>query len=189
MRTPRITANLPGHLEEPVRRQARAERYPSQSDYGVGLLLWDIYSRQEHNLTGPLMREPAWAVSAFVEQLLNELGEPPRKPGEVKPYRFNVTVPVVLLPLVQRRAKEERYRSVSAYISGLVLYDLKRRAPDPKKIPHHKTAPLMREPEFIREAVFAQLAQDFGNATRKWPNGIEGRIDELIARANRAAAG
>lgn len=181
MKRSRITANLPGRLEEIVRRQAKTERYPSQSDYGIGLVLWDVYSRQPHALTGPLLREPAWMVSSFVEDLLDELGEPPRPPGEIVPYRLAVSVPVDLMPLVRLRTKEERYRSVSAYVSGLVTYDLKRRAPDPKKVPHHKTAPLLREPDIIRNAVFAQLARDFGKPKRKWPKGIEGRIDELIA--------
>lgn len=180
-RPARLTANLPGKLEPVVRRQWRIEHYPSQSDYGIGLILWDIYSRQPHTLTSPLLLEPTWMVSSFVETLLDELGEPPRKPGEITPYRLNVSVPNVLLPLVKLRAREERYKSGSAYISGLVIYDLKCRAPHPKKVPHHKTSPLLRQPDYIRNLVFAQLAKDFGKKTRKWPKGIEGRIEELIA--------
>jgi hypothetical protein len=177
----RITANLPWQLENPVKRKVKAERYPSESAYGVGVLTWDVYSRQPHLLTGPLLQEHWVVVNAFVEELLVELGEPKLPTGDRLPYRFTVTVPAALMPLVRVRVKELRYKSLSAYVSGLIIFDLKRRTPTEKGVPHHKTAPLMREPDWIRKAVFTQLAEDFGNPDRRWPHGIEGRIDELIS--------
>lgn len=182
MATTLVTANLPGFLKPVIERQWKAEHYAGKSEYAVGLILWDIYSRQPHATTGTLMRQPSWMVDSFVRDLMAELGEPPLPPNEVVPYRFSVYIPKVLMPWVKTRATEERYRSASAHIVSLVLYDLKRRAPDPKCVPHHKIAPLLREPLFIREAVYSQLIQDFGNPARKWPKGIEGRIDELIVK-------
>lgn len=182
MATELVTVNVPKYLEEVVERQWQAERYLNRSDYVIGLILWDIYSRQPHKFTGTLLREPTYILLSFVRKLLAELREPAPPVYDVAPWRVGVYVPVGLIPLIKQRRIEEGYRSQAKYLLGLILYDLKFRAPDPKKIPHHKTSPLMREPDIVQQAVIAQLAADFDNPERVWPKGIEGRIAELIAR-------
>lgn len=179
-RSPRITVNLPGHLNNVMQRRWKAAHYTGQSEYVLGLMLWDIYSRQPHEHTGPLMREPRWMVSGFVYVLLKELGEPEPPPGDIMPHRFNVCVPETLQPLVEARAREERYRSGSAYATGLVIFDLARPAPHPKKVPHHKCVAILHEPESLRQWAFVHIAQGFGNAKRIWPPDIQSRVDELV---------
>lgn len=165
----RITANLPATLERPVRLTARREHYPSESDLGLGLVLWDIYSRQPHEMTGPLLRLPRWEVESAALTLAEELQLSDEDARGRKPYRFTTSVPGILRKPMMTRMKEERYRSASAYVTGLVFFCLKVREPNPKKIPHHKCAALLREPDYIRDVAFAKLAKDFGNPKRKWP--------------------
>lgn len=150
-----------------MRLQVRQEHYPSESDLGVGLIVWDIYSCQRHELTGPLMRLPRRSVERAAIALAEELGLMEPEARARKPYRFTVSVPAILRPLVQARMKEEHYRSASAYITGLLYFSLKVR--DKKKVPHHKTSPLLREPEWVKDAAFVQIAQQFGEPGRKWP--------------------
>jgi len=124
----KIIANLPAVLAAPVERAATVERYPNRSDYAVGCIVWDLYSRQPHNVTGRLTRIE---TERFAEGVAAELGEDiPRMP--MKPWRYPVSIPEPLLPIVNVRWREVPYRSASAYICGVVLYALKVRDPDPK---------------------------------------------------------
>lgn len=180
----RITANLPATLEKPLRVDVRERHYSSESDYGVGVILWDVYSRQQHTLTGPLMRLPRWEVEANAEKLAVDLGFNQGSDARAKmPFRYTVTVPAPLVPLVKLRIKEEHYRSASAYITGLIFFALKEQGP--KRVPHHKCSPLLREPDWIRANVFQQLAKDFGKPDRKWPKDLDGRINDLIDEQKR----
>lgn len=169
MNARRITANLPATIERSVRLQVRKEYYPSESDLGLSLIIWDIYSRQSHDLTGPLMRLPRRDVERAAEKLAVELGLMEPEARARKPYRFTVSVPAILRDALLVRIREERYRSASAYITGLLFYCLQVVAPNPKKVPHHKLAPLLREPEWIREDAFAYFAKEFDNPKRTWP--------------------
>ena len=63
---------------------------------------------------------------------------------------------------------------------SLIIFALDPDVPAGKEVPHSKLSPLMREPKEIREAVFVQLAADFGDPDRKWPHGIVGRIDDIV---------
>lgn len=188
MSASRITANLPAPLELPVRHTVRQEFYPCESDYGLGVLLWDIYSRQPHTLTGPLMHLPRWKVESVSFELAKGLGLCDPDSRSKVPYRFTVSVPEVLRPAMLVRKKEERYKSLSAYVTGLVFFELKVRTPDPKKVPHHKIVPLLRQPVWIRDAVFTRLAEDFGNPARKWPKDLGGRIEQLISEQEKVGA-
>lgn len=169
MNARRITANLPASLERSVRLEVRKEHYPSESDLGVGLIVWDIYSRQPHTLTGPLMRLPRRDVERAAETLAVDLGLMDPGAKSKMPYRFTVSVPAILRPPLLVRMREERYRSASAYITGLLFFCLQVRQPNPKKVPHHKLAPLLREPDWIREQAFALFAKGFDDPDRVWP--------------------
>lgn len=180
MKTYKITPSLPASLERAVRLQIREAHYPGESDYGLGLILWDIYSRQPHTITTPLMRLPRRALEATAYDLAEELGMAERGTRHLKPYRPAVYVPVSLRPLVNARMEEEGYKSGSAYVTALMFFSLKIRAPDKRKVPHHKCAPLLREPEWVRKQAFAHFVKDFGNPERKWPKDFGKRIDEVL---------
>lgn len=169
MNARRITANLPATLERSVRLEVRKEHYPSESDLGLGLIIWDIYSRQPHTLTGPLMRLPRRDVEKAAQTLAVELGLMDPETKNKMPYRFTVSVPSVLRAPLLARIREERYRSASAYITGLLFFCLQVRHPSPKKVPHHKLAPLLREPDWLRDQAFRQFACEFDNPKRTWP--------------------
>lgn len=93
----------------------------------------------------------------------------------LKPTRITANVPAELKDLIERRIKTEKYPSVSAYIVGLILFDLYCRRP------HLMTGPLMRQPQFVRDEVIEQLVKDFeeGNRPGGW---FEHRVQELIDR-------
>lgn len=94
----------------------------------------------------------------------------------LKSVRITVNVPGEISELIERRMKEEKYPSISAFFVGLALYDLYARKP------HLLTGSLMREPQYIRDAVIAELVRDFDNAEKKPGSWFEHRIEELIAQ-------
>jgi Arc/MetJ-type ribon-helix-helix transcriptional regulator len=77
----RVTTNIPGELQELVDRRVREERYPSISAYLVGLVLFDLYARKPHLLTGSLMREPQWLRDKVIAELVRDFDDPETKPG------------------------------------------------------------------------------------------------------------
>lgn len=172
-----MTVNLPGKLRAPMASEVEQWLYHSQSDYCTALALWDIYSRQHHERTGPLLQLPVWRVESFVDGLLRRRGDPVER-GSVKPYRFSVRLPDPLYQLVRVRMKEEGYRGDSAFFIGLIVYALDPDVPPNKKgVPHHHLAELFQRPRRIRDAVLSQIIQDFGKPDRVWPK----RIDELVS--------
>lgn len=93
----------------------------------------------------------------------------------LKPVRITVNLPAEIADLVKRRVREEKYPSDSAYFVGLALFDLYARRP------HLLTGELMREPQWLRDQVIAELVRDF-DAEAKRPGGwFEKMIDRLIA--------
>jgi Arc/MetJ-type ribon-helix-helix transcriptional regulator len=94
----------------------------------------------------------------------------------LKSVRITVNVPGEISELIERRMKEEKYPSISAFFVGLALYDLYARKP------HLLTGALMREPQYIRDEVIAELVRDFDNAEKKPGSWFEHRIEELIAQ-------
>jgi hypothetical protein len=77
----RVTTNIPGELQELVDRRVKEERYPSISAYLVGLVLFDLYARRPHLLTGTLMREPQWLRDQVIAELVRDFDDPESKPG------------------------------------------------------------------------------------------------------------
>lgn len=167
MATKLVTANLPGFLEGAIDRRWAERKYRSRSEYVIGLLLWDIYCRKTHNFTGSLMKQPSWMLEKFVRGLVHDLGEPDPPPGDVSSYRFNVYVPIALMPLVKIRADEEGYRSGSKYVVSLVIYDLKNRE-FPARVPHPWIRKVMNQGDEARITFYGQIVATFGNPKRKW---------------------
>jgi len=86
--------------------------------------------------------------------------------------RMTVNLPGEIEELVRQRVEELRYPSLSAYLTGLALFDLYCRRP------HWLTAELMREPQWFRDRVIAELVRDYASGER--PRGwFEQRIREL----------
>lgn len=77
----RIGASVPGELKEAIEARVKAERYPSISAYVVGLIIFDLYCRRPHLMTGPLMRQPQWVRDEVIEQLLKDFNDPDAKRG------------------------------------------------------------------------------------------------------------
>jgi len=96
----RVTTNIPGELQELVDRRVREERYPSISAYLVGLVLFDLYARKPHLLTGSLMREPQWLRDQVIAELVRDFDDPESKPGGWFEHRIEELI-------AQQREKKE----------------------------------------------------------------------------------
>lgn len=77
----RVTANLPGEIEELVSTRVHEEKYPSTSAYIAGLVLFDIYCRRKHLLTGELMREPQWLRDQIISEIVRDFDSKEKRPG------------------------------------------------------------------------------------------------------------
>lgn len=79
----RITISLPPKLLALAKRRAEEERYHSFSDYINGLVVFCVYARKPHLLTGPLLKEPYWLVEKVVDQLAIDFDTlpPDERPG------------------------------------------------------------------------------------------------------------
>lgn len=73
----------------------------------------------------------------------------------LKPFRLTANIPRTLEPLIKRRMHDERYRSESMLVLGLIINDLL------TKHPHRLTGPLLREPHWVVETFVQKLAEDF----------------------------
>ncbi len=71
--------------------------------------------------------------------------------------------------------RELRYPSTSAYIVGLILFDLHSRRP------HQLTAELMREPQWARDQVIAEIVAAFLAGEQKPGGWFEHRVEEIVA--------
>lgn len=168
--TTRIVANLPELLREPVKIAVRAERHLSESSYGVALILFDVYCRKPHTTTGDIVREPSWVLARYAEEIARDFGCD-ASAGDLKTYRLAVNVPNVLISAAQVRKKEERYRSDSAYLTGLILYHLHVFGKD-RRPRHERTAPLLKQPDWLRDELIEKIVADTGNPDRKWPTDL-----------------
>ncbi len=90
-----------------------------------------------------------------------------------KAVRVAATFPFLIADLMRRRAKELGYRSVSAYLLGLVLFDLW------CKKPHALTLQVANDdrPE-MREAVFREIADGYDEPAKP-SSYFEHRLEEL----------
>jgi hypothetical protein len=91
---------------------------------------------------------------------------------------FTVSVPDELGSLIKRRVAEEGYHSRSAYIAGLIIWDCYFRHE------HKLTGELMREPQWVRDEVLAELVADFEKLPEDKRHGgwIEKRIIALLKK-------
>ena len=94
---------------------------------------------------------------------------------QLKPVRITVNLPAEIADLVKRRVREEKYPSDSAYFVGLALFDLYARRP------HLLTGELMREPQWLRDQIIAELVRDFDKPEKQTGGWFERMIEKLIA--------
>ena len=165
--TKQIIANLPERLKAPVETAVREERHLSRKNYGLALILWDLYALPEHTTTGPLLRDASWVLDTYTADICEMFGDATPL-GDKRMFRFAVDVPLTLMPKVEWRIENQRYKGVSAYLTGLVVYHLNAFGPD-RKPRHERTSALLREPEWLQEQVFRRIVTDFNNPDRKWP--------------------
>lgn len=110
-------------------------------------------------------------------------------PSNLKPVKFSGTGPAELKELVKKRIEEEHYKGESAYVMGLILYDLFCRRP------HRITSRLMAEPSWVRDKAIEQIIEDFKADRREGrareDSWLDRRLKELIAevRENDAQGG
>jgi hypothetical protein len=84
LKTFRLTGHLPGEIQELVSRRIKDLRYPTDSAYVNGLVLFDLFCKRDHRLTAPLMREPQWVRDKVIEQLVQDFDKPDidlKRPG------------------------------------------------------------------------------------------------------------
>jgi hypothetical protein len=95
----------------------------------------------------------------------------------LKTVRVTANIPGELQPLIERRMRDERYPSLSAYIVGLILFDLYARRQ------HLMTAELMRQPQWVRDQIVAELVENFDKLDTRPGSWFEHRIQELAEKA------
>lgn len=109
---------------------------------------------------------------------MSETPPPAPTDGPQKTVRLVGYIPGEVQSLVKRRIKEEKYTSESAYVNGLVIFDLMCRRK------HKVTAELMRQPQWVRDEVIAQLVRDYDKPDADRPGGwFDRQIEERVAEA------
>jgi hypothetical protein len=81
VKTTKKSVYVPDALLPIAAKQQQKERYDSFSSYVVGLIIFDVYCKREHQMTGPLMREPDYIRNPVIEQLCAEYDTAPQRHG------------------------------------------------------------------------------------------------------------
>lgn len=143
----RKSITIPGLLAPVVRRRARELGYPILPPYAVELVCYDLRSDAKHTITLELARDTQPAQDAvdreiasryrsgkehqgLLVQLLKRVQviaersrhELPLPALNAVPVR--VTFPSEIWALADERWRDLGYRSLSAYVTGLIRYDL-----------------------------------------------------------------
>lgn len=99
--------------------------------------------------------------------------------SHLKPVRITVNIPAQLIPLVKTRMTEEHYHSASAYLVGLLLFDLVARSR------HAITSTVMSDPPELQEKVFDEIVRDFNNTNRTDSGWFRHRVEEARRKESR----
>jgi len=146
----RKTISIPGILAPAARARAAEFGYQSFSPYGLELICYDLRTCAEHSVTSQIAADTLSAQDAVDREVVR--GYQPGRGREGLLVRLvdradqmqetaarfrhakreaalsvsveRVTIPSILWPLIELRWQELRYPSLSAYITGLVRYDL-----------------------------------------------------------------
>lgn len=198
---PRVThvrknITLPGLLESVVEKRWTEFFYPTFSPYALELICFDLRARRSHSLTRPLAflsaeeqeevdREIVHRYipnaternGPLIEWLIHQAWVPSAKVVRVsfRTVSFRVNVPKVIAELLPRRVRELRYPSFSAYVTGLVRYDLMLGGP------HKHFDGTEMDPERLRALDEWTVATFHERRNRK--TFIDYRLEEIRGRA------
>lgn len=142
----RVMVSLPGLLEPAIRSRLTELSYSSFNAYALELIRFDLRSRREHFVTQPFamdsvevqhridtmivqhytpgLPEPRGALVKLVRSRQLNGGFTEAECLPVSAFRERVNFPEAIRPLVQVRFQELKYPSLSAYVAGLIRYDL-----------------------------------------------------------------
>lgn len=191
---------IPGMLTTAVTTRFSEFGYSRFSPYAVELVYYDLRTGAEHTLTLPISQDTA-AVQGAVDHrvvqhyrpgiakdglLIHVMGrlqggqeiaaatrDPPHGPALSKKEE-RISFPAMIWPLVDRRWRELGYPSFSAYITGLIRYDLMVGGP------HMFTAADL-QPE-IQEALMRETAQTYLRGEKR-KTFLEYRIEDTFGRS------
>lgn len=92
----------------------------------------------------------------------------------LKPIRISVTVPAELEPLIAARIGEEHYHSKSAFMLGLLLFDLGSRCK------HWLTSDLLSGPQEMLDKAVVELLREFPNLPRRDGGWFRGMVKAIM---------
>lgn len=144
----RCYVTLPGLLLDSIRERRKEFDYPSFSPYGLELICFDLRERHEHWVTQPWATDERWIQDAIDREIVShyrpksprnkslmyqlldlakDLKASPPQPierGLFASQRDYIWIPHTLVELVKTRWTELKYQHLSAYVTGLIRYDL-----------------------------------------------------------------
>jgi hypothetical protein len=149
----RVHLSLPGVLATVLPTRWAEFHYTSASPYIVELVCFDLRKRREHEITRPYADDPPRVQDAVDREIVahyaphrdragalihlifqrageaaaNERARPGAvelPPGEMVVQRYWVFFPAILREAIEQRRQELGFRSVSAYVTSLVRYDM-----------------------------------------------------------------
>ena len=136
--------SLPGLLRETIRQRREEFGYSTFSPFGLELICFDLRKRRPHLITRPFADDSASARDALdrelarqytpgnerrgllMQALFGNIPETDRKlpQGSFANSRQHLEYSEILHPCIETRWRELGYRSFSAYVTGLIRYDL-----------------------------------------------------------------
>jgi hypothetical protein len=146
----RKSITLPGILAETVVKRYREFDCPSFSPYGVELICYELRKCSPHSLTVALAGDnwsaqdavdrelvrryrPKSKRGGLLQELVERVAEINRIAAEARDLERlppksaqaeRITLPALLWPVIDQRWRDLNYPSFSAYVTGLVRYDL-----------------------------------------------------------------
>jgi hypothetical protein len=93
----------------------------------------------------------------------------------LKSYKFSATIPGELREVAETKWRKEKYTGWSEYVQALILYDV---CSDRE---HKVTGPLMREPQWSKEAIIMELLAE-AQAGHKLGGWFDRIIEERVAQ-------
>ena len=135
---------MPGILRETLQKRWAEFRYPSFPPFALELICFDLRKRRDHLITRYFADDTPAAQDALDRELVRQYvpGHEERGPliqalfcdvaetgraiprGNYAVYRNRVQYSDILRPCIETRWRELGYRSFSAYVTGLIRYDL-----------------------------------------------------------------
>jgi hypothetical protein len=142
-RSKRRSVTIPGLLMLILKQRWEEFRYPCFAPYALELICFDLRKRREHIVTLAFARETRRVQQALDRELVRHYQpgrregilaravqggaldvEPPRPRGDFAQEREFLSYSETLAPCVETRWREAGYASFSAYLTGVIRYDL-----------------------------------------------------------------